>query len=346
MGNSFVLSENSCNASTVSFQSHQQNSLVASLEVLSQEHLPKGGNMQEHIQKFFEVNGELKNEGCEVSDRVLSKWLLASLGEEYHSLVTAIEAWPYDRLTSENVKQKLLEEWYKMNGNGSLSSVDGQPSSSGEETFAYQAKAKDPNGFCGESEHFSGGCELLLENNMKKEPGEKNSTVLLVECVLVLKTSDRMTSQKELFCHLDVRGNTNIIISNETRLRIDGDGTVRFDVIIHGGETSNIAKENKGFRVDNAQTVSMSEKIKILEDQPEDDMNMEVDEDMIDDVEMLDVHELEGAISAEEKNTPGIESVVEESLEEQMEVDEVSSPFLNLVWFCFFLALKLTFLIA
>lgn len=95
---------------------HQQNttsSQLRSMKALFQMRLGKGTDMQKHIQTIFEMIGELQDKGMHIDDRVLVSFLLASLNEEYDALVTAIEAWSEDRLTSAIVKAKLLEEWRK-----------------------------------------------------------------------------------------------------------------------------------------------------------------------------------------------------------------------------------------
>lgn len=95
---------------------HQQNttsSQLRSMKVLFHMRLAKSGDMQKHIQTIFEMIGELQDKGMHIDDRVLVSFLLASLNEDYDALVTAIEAWPDNRLTSAIVKAKLLEEWRK-----------------------------------------------------------------------------------------------------------------------------------------------------------------------------------------------------------------------------------------
>jgi hypothetical protein len=76
--------------------------------------LPKGGSMESHLQQMFEWMEELREVDAELKDTFIVTTLLASLNEDYDTLITALEARKEDDLKIEFVRSKLLEEWDKL----------------------------------------------------------------------------------------------------------------------------------------------------------------------------------------------------------------------------------------
>lgn len=75
--------------------------------------LEHGGSMRDHVNNLMGALEELAGMEKPMDDDMAVSVLLASLGEEYDSLVTGIESWNETRITFINVKSKLLEEWKK-----------------------------------------------------------------------------------------------------------------------------------------------------------------------------------------------------------------------------------------
>lgn len=75
--------------------------------------LKKGSSMREHLNVMLNYFDQLAEMGSPLPPDMSVNAILASLNDDYSSIVTAIEAWDEDRLTMQNVKSILIEEYEK-----------------------------------------------------------------------------------------------------------------------------------------------------------------------------------------------------------------------------------------
>jgi hypothetical protein len=81
--------------------------------------LQKGASMREHLNVMLNYFDQLTEMGASLPTDVSVNTILASLNDDYSSVVTAIEAWDETRLTMKNVKSILIEEYEKKGTQGS-----------------------------------------------------------------------------------------------------------------------------------------------------------------------------------------------------------------------------------
>uniref|UniRef100_A0A336MT36 CSON000866 protein n=1 Tax=Culicoides sonorensis TaxID=179676 RepID=A0A336MT36_CULSO len=106
-----------CEAWKILRELHERNTTsnkVRTFKQLFTTKLSPGGSMEQHILKITEAAAKLEAMDCKVNDEIIVAAILASLGDEYSAIVTAIDAWDDSRLTLSLVKGKLLEVWQKI----------------------------------------------------------------------------------------------------------------------------------------------------------------------------------------------------------------------------------------
>lgn len=87
---------------------------VRLLRKICKAELPKGDNMEKHLQSMMESFSLLKESGYKLDEKIINHLMLSSVNEEeYGSLITALEARDEDTLTTEIIRNKLLEEYEK-----------------------------------------------------------------------------------------------------------------------------------------------------------------------------------------------------------------------------------------
>lgn len=84
---------------------------VRIMKRLFRRQLEVGGSMQEHLQTMFEDFAQLDQIGSPLDQNITVTVMLASLNEEFETLITAMEAWDVEKLTIAAVRSKLIEEW-------------------------------------------------------------------------------------------------------------------------------------------------------------------------------------------------------------------------------------------
>lgn len=86
--------------------------------------LKVGGNMRHHLSKIFEWIHELIDAGISIDLRMQVGIVLASLNDEYASLVTALESWQEEQVTVEAIKARLIAEWEKRDEQREQKTID------------------------------------------------------------------------------------------------------------------------------------------------------------------------------------------------------------------------------
>ena len=106
---------------------HQQKTMNAKIRIMKQlfkMQLQPRASMRDHLDKILNLLDSLGEMDIVLGDSISVSVVLASLSEEYETLVTAIEAWDEGRLTLNAVRSKLLEEWEKHNGASAQEKLD------------------------------------------------------------------------------------------------------------------------------------------------------------------------------------------------------------------------------
>lgn len=237
---------------------HQQNTIgnqMRSLKDIITMRLSPGGNMQIHIFKMFEVMNNLKDLGIDIPDVMFVALLLASVNDEYENLVTAIEAWPAERMVPSVVKAKLLEEWRKKVDKGRARSSGNVGNGAKEESAACLAKEIGPCFHCG-GKHLIRNCREYLGMKSDNNKGTAKSdrmnrwyTCFSIACsggnwAVDSGSSRHMTSNKDLFCKLYDCEASDVIVANGERLQSNGEGEIKLRVIVGKGDSLDVILEN------------------------------------------------------------------------------------------------------
>lgn len=157
---------------------HQKSSLtsqVALLKKLYKAELKTGGDMKAHMRQMFEWFDELNEIGCGEEEHKAILILLASLSDEYRTIVTALEAREIKSLKLSDVRTKLMEEHDRM--------IAGS-SSKTEEALKIQAAYKNYRfdgdcHFCKRKGHLQRDCDEFkewLEKKKKRSALEEESS--------------------------------------------------------------------------------------------------------------------------------------------------------------------------
>lgn len=140
---------------------HKKTSLVSQIRVMKKlfkMELGQGESMKDHLQRIFEYFSDLTEMDAKLDDSIAVCVILASLNEDYDTLITALEAWDPKVLTIQAVKSKLIEEWERKEER--------------EGATAFIAKRKIGKEFtcyyCGKPGHMKRNCELLKEERNKQ----------------------------------------------------------------------------------------------------------------------------------------------------------------------------------
>lgn len=99
---------------------HVQTTLTSQIRLMRQlfsTSLSDNLTMQEHLGKIFELFNRLADSGFIFESKISVSIVLSSLSIDYEPLITALEAWDEDKLTLEDVRAKLIEEFSRKYGN-------------------------------------------------------------------------------------------------------------------------------------------------------------------------------------------------------------------------------------
>ena len=134
--------------------------------------LSEGGNVNEHINKIYEIRDKLTAIGETINDQHLSALMLCSLPPSYDTLITALEARPELELTPAFIRSKLLDEFSKRVEN---------TNDQGETAYKARKKfEKDKTyykkycNYCHKSSHNKADC-WHLKNKNQNPSGQSNS---------------------------------------------------------------------------------------------------------------------------------------------------------------------------
>lgn len=219
--------------------------------------LKDGDSMRKHLDKLREWFEELNTIGAPLDESVKMGIMFASANRKFENVITAMEAWGADRLTVQEIENKLIEEDEKMNGSGSddddgkaLKSVIVRPKqqprsahqgSSSETVFNWKCH------FCRNPGHKRKDCpdlrRLLNTNSVKggnKESAKKASkwyqtsfnkiSGKSVGWCVDSGASCHMCACEEMFTTIDRSFSSEVAIANGESIRAEGIGTIILNV--------------------------------------------------------------------------------------------------------------------
>lgn len=141
------------------------------LRKLYQTILPKGGNMEEHLSTLINYYDELCEIDHVVDDQQFLLITMTSVGEDYDSLITALDCRKENELTFDLVKSKLLDEYERK-----IKSADFEMD--GQSVAAIKQVGKKYCDFCKVSGHIKKFCgkfdNWLAEKKKKDEKKDEN----------------------------------------------------------------------------------------------------------------------------------------------------------------------------
>lgn len=177
---------------------HQQSTIGAQIRIMKQlfsSKLPPNGSMREHLNRLFTWFDKLGEMDAGLTCKVSVSVILASLNEEYEHLVTAIEAWDETRLTVQNVKAKLIDEWEKKSGGSEYPTT----------STALKTKPIFTCYGCGQPGHMKRNCpdlrRVLKQLRKEKDENKETDDEASAKVVRLSKWYTRLSMHKEKGFH-------------------------------------------------------------------------------------------------------------------------------------------------
>lgn len=220
--------------------------------------LKDGDSMRKHLDKLRDWFEELNTIGAPLEESVKMGIMFASANRKFDNVITAMEAWTADRLTVQEIENKLIEEDEKMNGDSSdqdegkaLKSVIVRPkkfsrgSSGGQPTdgeFLWKCH------FCRKPGHKRTDCpdlRRMLNNSNSVKRGNKESALKaskwyktsfenksgsLSDWCVDSGATVHMCANEELFTSINRSFSSEVSIANGEMIKVCGIGAVTLNV--------------------------------------------------------------------------------------------------------------------
>jgi hypothetical protein len=205
---------------------HQKTMLSCRVRIIKQilkSTLPIGGSMTAHLNGIFEKLNLLSEMNAGFEDDVAISIILASLNSEYDGIVTALEAWPEDRLKLQAVKMKLIEEYEKIKDKGEAS------------TSAMMNKERNKVCYFCEGAHFKRDCAKYKAWLQKKEANKESAKMSRMEqwymssFVIDSGATRHMCKNKDFFSNLQ-EVKISINVANGATIYAKGIGCVNLKI--------------------------------------------------------------------------------------------------------------------
>lgn len=227
-----------------------------------------GGSMEEHILKMTEAFAKLEAMDCTVKDELIVAAIMASLGEEYDAIQTAIDAWDDSKLTLPLVKGKLLEEWQKKKDRANeevayVVTMGGRPQKKKDVFTCFWCKGVG---------HMKRDC-VLFKEYVKERSQENNDNVkgrkrdendnksakmarfdkwysFVLNSTDILKwhidsgASTHMACHEGMFHNLIMNKVGDITVANGSKVSIEGKGSVRLKLKLMNDRTFDVLLED------------------------------------------------------------------------------------------------------
>lgn len=227
---------------------HQQSCMSFKIRILKRlfkMEIAPGADMNVHTSTIFQLVEELRDRGLVLGQDIIVSVLLSSLGDEYEHLVTAIEAWSQDRLTSANVTAKLIDEWEKKKGTEVGAGYSQQD-------VALKAKPVYTCFYCHEPGHVKRFCPSLMYNRNNKESAKESRFKKWYKCLSFLSSgkgdwsvdsgcSTHMCNDMSVFVsNVEVCHSIFVEVANGAKLEAKAKGNVELKIIVDKNETLDV----------------------------------------------------------------------------------------------------------
>lgn len=171
---------------------HKKSSLTTKIRLLRKLYhkiLPTDGNMEEHLLKLMQYYDELCQIGHVVDDKQFVSIIMTSVGEEYDSLITALDCRNEDELTLDLVKCKLLDEYERKSKNQFSENQEESQSS----VFKFSTKSYYCD-FCKAKGHVKKSCPKFTEWLERKKNSEESSNNSKLNCIQSTNATQQVDS--------------------------------------------------------------------------------------------------------------------------------------------------------
>jgi transposase InsO family protein len=232
---------------------HQKSTLGSKIRLMKKlfkAELQKDGDMESHIQQMIEWMDELVALGDELQEKLCVAIILASLNEDYDTLITALEVRTEDELKLEDVRTRLLEEYEKRkNKNIGIDSamkaikiskyIKNKNLDEGNKNFS---KNKIKCSFCKDIGHYKAICEKFKIWRANKPKPQQSANVVQKEQQHFALNSASVNYCSDYDWCIDSGCTTNIC--NNKNLYTTFDPTINEDVQVANKQT--IVSEGRG----------------------------------------------------------------------------------------------------
>lgn len=218
--------------------------------------LEEGASMREHLNTMTELFNKLGDIGDPVPEDQKVTTVLNSIEPEYSALSTAIMAWPEERISMSEVKERLIEEYEKKKEAATVVAK--------EEGYAAQWKMKYKCHNCHEEGHFRRNCPKLrkekqdlrwkLNKNRENKANAADEGQQYTNCVFesALRVNEwivdsgatsHMTSKKNYFSDL-CKHRSNVTVANGQVIEVKGIGSVQVSLMSNDGNPQTLTLRN------------------------------------------------------------------------------------------------------
>lgn len=198
---------------------------------LREKKLAVGGSMPEHINAILQFIDQLQDIGTTVEDEEAVVILLTSLNDDYDGIITALSAWPEDRVTMANVRSSLIEEWERK----------AKPYKPIKERLGPKVNVKTDDKaeficyYCKEPGHIARNCEKVIKKNKEAANAAESewySDGVFSSCKWIIDSgaTSHMCSNRDIFCKFDNKIKSTISIANGNKIGCEGSGDLKLKI--------------------------------------------------------------------------------------------------------------------
>lgn len=237
------------------YENKSVNRHIALIDQLFDIRLVNFSDMEQYVQKFTEIDTKLKSMGKQIDDELLAVLMLRGLTEDYRPFRMAVENTATDKLKMETMKQKLLQEGYRMSTDMKVSAVAFAAKHKGNKSSLQSSGERSGTGSrkkagfdinkvrchkCHEFGHMARDCPekcVNVKNAVAKGSNVKGrenvSWLTAMSCEIQPEkwyidscSSAHMTRRKDWLTKYDCNAGKDlrITVANNERINVDGKG--------------------------------------------------------------------------------------------------------------------------